>query len=87
MIIHTLKEIENAVKGCMIGGAAGDALGYVVEFIDEKWKKDLELEDLILELSEDLARHDFDRTDEQGRKVWELRYTTPSLSMAHSRGR
>lgn len=63
--------------GAVAGNIVGALVGY--DHIDEKWKKDLELEDLILELSEDLARHDFDRTDEQGRKVWELRYSNSNL--------
>ena len=29
-----MKDLDK-YKGCLIGGAAGDALGYVVEFLDE----------------------------------------------------
>ncbi|MDO5351151.1 MAG: ADP-ribosylglycohydrolase family protein, partial [Lachnospiraceae bacterium] len=29
------KRYENAVRGCMVGGGAGDALGYPVEFWSE----------------------------------------------------
>lgn len=30
-----LKETENFIAGCLVGGAAGDALGYAVEFLRE----------------------------------------------------
>ena len=29
------KQFLNSIKGCFVGGAAGDALGYAVEFSDE----------------------------------------------------
>lgn len=30
-----IPSIQNKIRGCMIGGAIGDALGYAVEFLDE----------------------------------------------------
>ena len=29
--------MKNAIRGCLIGGAVGDALGYAVEFVGESY--------------------------------------------------
>ena len=31
-----MDNIKNKFRGCLVGGAAGDALGYAIEFLDEK---------------------------------------------------
>ena len=84
-------------RGCLIGGAAGDALGYAIEFFDEetifqkfgesgipdKYKKNLELYDIIIEIADDLYNdcqmyEHSDYTDE----VWISKYvkrTYPKL--------
>lgn len=46
--------VQDRIRGCLIGGAAGNALGY--DAIDKAWTRDLELRDVILELADDLAR-------------------------------
>lgn len=28
---------QDTFRGCLVGGAAGDALGYAVEFLNEEW--------------------------------------------------
>jgi hypothetical protein len=34
-VVIVVKDIEK-YRGCLIGGAVGDALGYAVEFLDDK---------------------------------------------------
>ncbi len=31
-----MENLKNNFRGCLVGGAAGDALGYSIEFLDEK---------------------------------------------------
>ena len=31
-----MENLKNKFRGCLVGGAAGDALGYAIEFLDEK---------------------------------------------------
>ena len=31
------ERLQDAIRGCLIGGAAGDALGYAIEFVDENY--------------------------------------------------
>ena len=65
-------------RGCLIGGAAGDALGY--EAIPEKYKENLELKNVILEVADDLW-HDCRMTEyddgddpDRGKKYIEMSY-------------
>lgn len=46
--------VQDRIRGCLIGGAAGNALGY--DAIGEAWTRDLELRDVILELADNLGR-------------------------------
>ena len=99
LIMNEKEQMKNLDKyrGCLIGGAAGDALGYAIEFFDEetifqkfgesgipdKYKKNLELYDIIIEIADDLYNdcqmyEHSDYTDE----VWISKYvkrTYPKL--------
>ena len=58
------------------GAIAGNIVGALVGFdrMDERWIKDLELKDVLLELAEDLGRHEYEKKDEAGNLVWERKY-------------
>lgn len=65
--------VQDRIRGCLIGGAAGNALGY--DAIGEAWTRDLELRDVILELADDLDRRPECLQDRRGvDRDWERKY-------------
>ena len=87
----SLARLPDHVRGCLIGGAVGDAFGYAVEFlrepeifarygdglrgIEDKWKTDLELYDVILTIADDL--HEGEQVLQSGCRAdadWYRRY-------------
>ena len=68
-----MNTLQDRIRGSLIGGAIGDALGYPVEFIysfeeiqqrygyediPQFFKDDLELHDVILHMADDLYRRE-----------------------------
>lgn len=77
------ERVQDKVRGCMIGGAvAGNIAGAICGYdkIPDKWKEKLELEKLILELSDDLYMGcRINEYTAQEDPVWVNKYTPPCI--------